>query len=350
MEKRVQFDLNSLIRKNILEMEPYSSARDEYKDSGEELIFLNANENPFENGLNRYPDPQQEILKSALGQSKNVKVVRILLGNGSDEILDLIFRAFCKPGEDNIITLPPTYGMYKVLARLNDVEEKEVLLKQDFQPDPDAIFSAVNEKTKIIFLCSPNNPTGNSLSQATIEKILSGFNGLVVIDEAYIDFSDSESWLEKLDLHPNLIVTQTFSKAMGMAGIRIGIAYASEEIIKILNKIKPPYNVSTLSQNEAIKRLENPEQISSEIEKIKKQRKYLENELNGIDFIQKVYPSDANFLLVKCDDARRRYDQLLKEGIVVRNRSTQPLCENTLRISIGTEKENRELLQKMQKL
>ena len=258
-------DLSTLARKSVVEMKPYSSARDEFKQEGRKMTFLDANENPFENGVNRYPDPQQRNLKSLLAKQKKVEEQKILLGNGSDEILDLIFRVFCEPGKDNVITLPPTYGMYKVLANLNDVEDREVVLKSNFQPDVQQILAAVDSHTKIIFLCSPNNPTGNSFSEAAVSEILENFSGLVVIDEAYIDFSSEKSWLEKLNEYPNLVITQTLSKAYGLAGIRLGVCYASEEIIALLNKIKPPYNVNELTQQKAAERLKNLKTVQQEI-------------------------------------------------------------------------------------
>ncbi len=248
----MSFDINNLVRKNIQTMKPYSSARDEFKDFDQEMIFLDANENPFENGVNRYPDPQQKTVKSALAELKKVNQNQILLGNGSDEVLDLLFRAFCEPNRDNVITLPPTYGMYGVLANLNAVENREVVLNNNFQPDVTSILEAVDQNSKMIFLCSPNNPTGNTFAEETISNLLEKFKGLVVLDEAYIDFSDKESWLQKIDKYPNLVITQTLSKAYGMAGIRLGILYASAPIIAVLNKIKPPYNVNELTQQKAL--------------------------------------------------------------------------------------------------
>ena len=261
-----KFDINSLVRENVKAMKPYSSARDEFEDfDTADMIFLDANENPFENGVNRYPDPQQASVKSVLANQNGVDKNQILLGNGSDEVLDLLFRAFCEPKIDNVITLPPTYGMYGVLANLNNIENREVLLSSDFQPRIDKILDTVDENTKIIFLCSPNNPSGNSFSDESVVKLLENFKGLVVIDEAYIDFSDKESWLAKIEDSPNLVITQTLSKAYGLAGIRLGICYASAEIISVLNKIKPPYNVNELTQLRALERLSGTEKIKSEI-------------------------------------------------------------------------------------
>lgn len=348
--KRTQFNIKQLVRENVKELKPYSSARDEYVSDGSKMIFLDANENPFENGVNRYPDPQQRSLKQVLAEQKGVSVTNILLGNGSDEVLDLIFRAFCEPKTDNIITLPPTYGMYKVLANINNIKEKEVLLNEDFQPNIERILKAIDQNTKIIFLCSPNNPTGNSFSEDSIEHILENFNGLVVIDEAYIDFSNKESWLKKIDEYPNLLVTQTLSKAYGLAGIRLGVCYATAEVINILNKIKPPYNVNELTQLKALERVLNQNQVRQEVSKILKERENLFTVLKEISFVQRVYESDANFILAKVDDANKRYAQLLEMGIVIRNRTTQPLCNNTLRFTVGTVEENKELIKTLKSL
>nr|WP_298926811.1 histidinol-phosphate transaminase [uncultured Allomuricauda sp.] len=338
------FNIDKLVRETVRELKPYSSARDEYVSDGSKMIFLDANENPFENGLNRYPDPQQRSLKTLLAEQKQVLEANILLGNGSDEVLDLIFRAFCEPNRDNVITLPPTYGMYKVLSGINAIENREILLTADFEPDVFQILENVDEKTKIIFICSPNNPTGNAFQKKSIEQLLENFNGLVVIDEAYVDFSENESWLSVLVNHPNLIVTQTLSKAYGMAGIRLGICYASAEIIAILNKIKPPYNINQLTQYQALKRVLDDTMVQEEVEQILKERKTLVQALNELDFVNKTYPSDSNFVLVKVDDADKRYRELLEAQVVVRNRSNQPLCENTLRFTVGTPDENKKLI------
>jgi len=341
-----EFDIHNLVRENVKTMKPYSSARDEFEGfDTAEMIFLDANENPFNNGVNRYPDPQQGNVKAVLAKQKGVKINQILLGNGSDEVLDLIFRAFCEPKVDNIISLPPTYGMYGVLANINAVENREVLLSQDFQPQVEKILDAVDENTKIIFLCSPNNPTANSFSDESVVKLLQNFNGLIVIDEAYIDFSDKSSWMIEMDEYPNLIITQTLSKAYGLAGIRLGICYASAAIISVLNKIKPPYNVNELTQLRALERLSDPNKIKSEIASIITQRDVLLNVLVDIKFVEKIYPTEANFILIKVDDANKRYAELIARGIVIRNRTTQPLCENTLRLTIGTEEENKKLME-----
>jgi len=348
--KTTRFNINSLVRENVLRLKPYSSARDEFKGSTENMIFLDANENPFENGVNRYPDPQQRNVKSILAEQNGVKQENILLGNGSDEVLDLIYRAFCEPARDNVITLPPTYGMYKVLADTNNIENKEVLLSEDFQLNIEAILASSDHYTKILFICSPNNPTGNVFNANNIETLLNSFKGLVVIDEAYIDFSSEQSWLKKLSLYPNLIVTQTLSKAYGLAGIRLGICYASTEIIAILNKIKPPYNVNELTQKRALKRLVNKNDFINEIDLIIDEKNRLFKELLQIKYIIKIYPSDANFILIKVDDAHKRYNQLLDRGIVIRNRTSQPRCENALRLTIGTPEENKRLIKTLKEL
>ncbi|WP_109300768.1 histidinol-phosphate transaminase [Aquimarina sp. AU474] len=348
--KNTQFNIKWLVRENIQDLQPYSSARDEYVSDGSKMIFLDANENPFDNGVNRYPDPQQRNLKSILAQQKGVTQQNILLGNGSDEVLDLIFRAFCEPKEDNIITLPPTYGMYQVLATINNIENQKVLLTKGFQPNVSAIFEAVNQNTKIIFLCSPNNPTGNSFSEESIVKILENFKGLVVIDEAYIDFSTKDSWLSSIEKYSNLIITQTLSKAYGLAGIRLGICYSSQPIIEILNKIKPPYNVNELTQQRAFSRISDPSKVTIEVSKILKERNELVAILQEVSFVTKIYETDANFILVQVDNADKRYKQLLDMGIVVRNRSTQPLCEDTLRFTVGTSEENNVLIQRIREI
>ncbi|KGO96653.1 histidinol-phosphate transaminase [Flavobacterium enshiense] len=343
-------ELEKLVRSNIKAMKPYSSARDEFKDFKQQMIFLDANENPFENGVNRYPDPQQRSVKAILAKQKKINSNQIVLGNGSDEVLDLLFRAFCEPNRDNVITLPPTYGMYGVLADLNAVGNREVLLSTEFQPQIDLILESVDANTKMIFLCSPNNPTGNSFSDESVVTLLKNFNGLVVLDEAYIDFSEKESWLTDLNNYPNLIITQTLSKAYGLAGIRMGILYASAEITSVLNKIKPPYNLNSLSQEKALKKIREIDNLELELFLIKGEKRILLKQLLEVNFIQKVYPSDANFILIKVDDAEKRYSQLLEKGIVIRNRSSQPLCENCLRISVGTAEENQQLINTLKTL
>ena len=344
------FNIEGLVRENVKKLKPYSSARDEFKDFKKDMIFLDANENPFNNGVNRYPDPQQRDLKSVLAEQRRVSATQILLGNGSDEVLDLLFRAFCEPKVDNVITLPPTYGMYKVLADINAVENREVLLTSDFQINIDEILNTIDERTKLLFICSPNNPTGNSMHVEDIEKLLHNFNGLIVLDEAYIDFSKQQSWLNRLDDFPNLIITQTLSKAYGMAGIRLGICYASKEIIDVLNKIKPPYNINELTQQKALEKVLDKNLVSKEIKSILIEKGKLLKVLLQIKFISKVYSSDSNFVLVKVDDATKRYNQLIEKGIVVRNRTTQPLCKNTLRFTVGTHEENKALVKALKEI
>jgi histidinol-phosphate aminotransferase len=363
------FNIQNLIRSNVAALSPYSSARDEFTDFEKDMIFLDANENPFETNVNRYPDPQQRDVKALLAAQKGLSQDSILLGNGSDEVLDLLFRAFCEPHKDNVITLPPTYGMYKVLAEINAVENREVLLTNDFEPNvfeilkniTSNISSSKDEKsfvssmaltgcTKLLFLCSPNNPTGNCFSEQSITKLLTSFNGLVIIDEAYIDFSEISSWLSRVAEFPNLVITQTLSKAYGMAGIRLGACYASKEIIRILNTIKPPYNVNELTQQKAFERLVNINDVSDELTLILKEKERLYKALLKVRFIQKVFPSQANFILVKVDDAKQRYQELLDAGIVVRDRSSLPLCENSLRITIGKEDENNKLIEVLKSL
>lgn len=336
--------IQDLIRDNIKALKPYSSARDEYKDASSNMVFLDANENPYNNGVNRYPDPQQSNLKNVLAQQKGISKDNILLGNGSDEVLDLILRVFCEPNKDKIITLPPTYGMYEVLANVNAVDVIKINLSESFQPKVDDILNSADQYSKILFLCSPNNPSGNSFNIKNVERLLLNFNGIVVIDEAYIDFSDQKSWLNRLEEFPNLIITQTLSKAYGMAGIRLGICFASKEIISVLNKIKPPYNINELTQQKALERLSIPEDVKNEIQNILQQRNWLAEKLKNIAFVEIIYPSDANFVLVKVDNAIKRYDQLIQKGIVVRNRTNQPGCENCLRFTIGTKTENEKLI------
>jgi histidinol-phosphate aminotransferase len=333
-------NIQDLIRPTIKTLKPYSSARDEFQGVTDNMVFLDANENPFENGVNRYPDPQQIKLKSVLSEIKRIPTRNILLGNGSDEILDLIYRAFCEPNQDNVIILPPTYGMYEVLANLNAIDIKKVNLTEDFQPKIETILNISDKNSKLLFLCSPNNPSGNSFSSKAIEELVSKFQGIVVIDEAYIDFSNEKSWISRLQEFPNLIVTQTLSKAYGMAGIRLGICYASTEIISVLNTIKPPYNINVLTQKKAIELLDVKDLATNQINNILKQREVLITELKTVRYISKIYPSNANFVLVKVDDANKRYNQLIEKGIVIRNRTTQPGCENALRLTVGTSEEN----------
>ena len=336
--------IENLIRENIKSLKPYSSAREEFKNSASNLVYLDANENPFDTGLNRYPDPQQNLVKAALAKIKNVSREQLLLGNGSDEVLDLIFRVFCEPKVDTVIALPPTYGMYEVLANTNDVKILNISLLDNYQPNVDEILKAQNSQTKLLFLSSPNNPTANSFNADKIETLIKKFTGIVVIDEAYIDFSSQESWIGRLNEFPNLIVIQTLSKAYGLAGIRLGACYSSTKIISVLNKIKPPYNVNQLTQQTALKALQNSIKTNNEIAIIISERNQLIIDLEEISFIVKIYPSDANFLLVKVDNAIVRYDQLVEHKIIVRNRTNLPLCENCLRFTVGTKEENKKLM------
>lgn len=327
-----------LIRKNILSLKPYSSARDEYKST--QGIFLDANENPFGN-LNRYPDPYQWRLKQILSSQKKVGIENILIGNGSDEIIDLVQRVFCEPNEDKIIICPPTYGMYEVYANINNLDIISIPLTENFQLNTEAILA---ESAKILYLCSPNNPTGNALEN--LEYIIENFNGIVFLDEAYIDFSEQPSLVSKIKQYPNLIVSQTFSKARGLAAVRIGIAYANETIISVLNKIKPPYNVSQLNQEAAVKSLADEANFKANVDLIKAERELLKKSLLALDFVIKIYPSDANFLLVEMENATAIYNNLIEQQIITRNRSS--VVQNTIRITIGTPRENQQLLYALQ--
>lgn len=342
----MSFDLNSLLRPHIAKIHPYTSARDEY--SGKEGIFLDANENPYGSitaeDFNRYPDPYQLALKTEISKIKQVDPSQIFLGNGSDEAIDLLFRAFCRPGKDNVILLPPTYGMYEVSAAINDVETRKVSLSMDFQLQVDLIFEKVDANTKIIFICSPNNPSGNKVNRQDILYILQKFEGIVVVDEAYIDFNDEPSFTTHLSEFPNLLVMQTFSKAWGLASLRLGMAFASRELIQILNKIKPPYNISGLTQDTVLESIQNVGKVNRMIAEILEERAYLEKELSNLAFIQKVFPSQANFLLVKMPKANEIYHALIDSKIIVRNRSKVVLCEDCLRITVGTRYENETLI------
>lgn len=343
----MNFDINNLIRENVKKLVPYSSARDEFK--GEARIFLDANENSFGSPLtkwyNRYPDPHQWKLKKKISQIKSVPPENILLGNGSDECIDLLIRAFCEPKVDNIIICPPTYGMYEVCAHINDVPVKAVPLTPNFQLDLHALEENIDAHTKLIFLCSPNNPTANSLIREDVEVLLNNFDGLVVIDEAYINFSKQRTFSMELQDYPNLVVMQTFSKAWGLAALRLGMTIASQEIIDVLNKIKPPYNINQATQDLVMKALDNLDDVNAMIFEIVKQREELAYTLEQIPYVKEVYPSDANFLLVKVDNAVAVYNYLKEKGIIIRNRSNVILCEGCLRITVGTEEENRELIE-----
>ncbi|WP_018478049.1 histidinol-phosphate transaminase [Pontibacter roseus] len=341
------FNLQKLVRPNVLKMKPYSSARDEFK--GTAHVFVDANENNLGSlagdNYNRYPDPHQKQLKEVIAGIKGVRPSQIFLGNGSDEAIDLLFRMVCRPGMDSMLHLPPTYGMYEVSANLNEVRLESVQLTTAFQVPVEEVLAQVKPETKLIFICSPNNPTGNSIEAHRIETILRGFDGLVVLDEAYIDFSDTPSWTTRLEEFPNLVVLQTFSKAWGLAGLRLGMAFASEEIIALLDKIKPPYNINQATQEMALRALEQTEQLQYMVEEIVQEREMLAHALPTLEAVEKVYPSDANFLLVKVKDAIGLYTHLLDQGIVVRNRSSLPGCEGCLRISVGTTEENQQLFQ-----
>jgi histidinol-phosphate aminotransferase len=348
----MNFNLEYLIRPNIRNLVPYSSARDEFKGSAE--IFLDANENsfgsPIETAYNRYPDPLQWKVKQKISALKGVAPSKIFLGNGSDEAIDILFRAFCNPGTDNVIICPPTYGMYEVSANINDVAIQKINLTADFQLDTKAVLAAVNENTKLIFVCSPNNPTANLLHTADIALLLNEFHGLVVVDEAYIDFAGDKSMLSSLDQNPNLVVLQTFSKAWGLAGVRAGMAFASEEIIAVYNKVKPPYNVSESTQQILLKALENDTQVKNWIKATIQEREKLSEALARLPYVQQVYPSDANFVLVKMNDPKAVYNYLTEKGIIVRDRSKVTLCEGCLRITVGTEDENGKLIEVMRGL
>ena len=333
-------NINNLIRKNIRSLTPYSSARDEYKSN--QGIFLDANENPFGN-LNRYPDPYQWRLKQILSSQKKLTVKNILIGNGSDEIIDLVQRVFCEPNQDKIIICPPTYGMYEVYANINNLEIVSIPLTDDFQLNIEAILA---QEAKVLYLCSPNNPTGNALEN--LEYIIENFNGIVFLDEAYIDFSESPSLVSKINQYSNLIVSQTFSKARGLAAVRVGIAYANEAIIAVMNKVKPPYNVSQLNQEAAVLALADEANFKSNVALIKVERGKLKNALLELDFVVKIYPSEANFLLVEMQNATEIYSNLIEQQIITRNRSS--VVENTIRITIGTPRENQQLMYALQLL
>ena len=339
-----KIDITQLVRPMVREIAPYRSARDDFEDFEAQKVFLDANENPYNSIANRYPDPLQRQLKRTLAKIKGVEANQILLGNGSDEVLDLVFRAFCEPGQDEVILLPPTYGMYAVLAQLNNVKVNTVPLNESFQLDLEGIMKQVNGNTKVIFVCSPNNPTGNSIPLEQIQSLLNQFSGLVVVDEAYVDFSTKGSAVRLLDDYPHLMICQTFSKAYGLAGIRLGMGIADSKIIDYFNKIKPPYNVNVLTQKTAFNSLNDQNTTKEHVKELLAERQKLEKELLNIDFVNKIYPSDANFLLIQVDNASKRYDQLLSLDIVVRNRSSLSGCENTLRITVGTPQENIRLI------
>jgi len=342
----MNIDLNSLIRPNIRTLTPYSSARDEFK--GEASIFLDANENSFGSPLtkwyNRYPDPLQLKVKQKLSEIKGIPVSQMFLGNGSDECIDILIRAFCEPAIDNMIICPPTYGMYEVSANINNVQVKKVPLTPSYQLDLERLDEAIDGSTKMIFLCSPNNPTGNSLNREDVEALLNNYYGIVVIDEAYVNFSRYRSFTQELNEYPNLVVMQTLSKAWGLASLRFGMAFASEEIVNVMNKIKPPYNINQASQELVLQALNRVEEVNEMIREIVKERKFLEAELPKLQIVKNVHPSDGNFLLVQVTSPVEIYHYLLDNGIVVRDRSRVELCEGCLRITVGTPSENKTLL------
>lgn len=348
----MRIDIASLLRPHLRQLQPYTSARDEY--SGSEGVFLDANENPFGSStsqdFNRYPDPYQTALKQEIAKIKGANPAQIFLGNGSDEAIDLLFRAFCNLGQDNVILLPPTYGMYGVSAAINGVEVRNVPLTPDFQLQPEKILSAVNAHSKILFLCSPNNPSGNAVKREDILFLLENFPGIVVVDEAYIDFSEGASLLTVLDQHPNLLVMQTLSKAWGLASLRLGMAFASPELIRVLNQIKPPYNISGLTQETVLSALQNKGKVDEFIQLILEERKFLQKELERLPYILRVHNSDANFLLVQFEHPNQVYEDLVKEKIIVRNRSSVLHCAGCLRITVGTREESIALLQALEKV
>jgi histidinol-phosphate aminotransferase len=343
------FDVQQLLRPHLRNFKAYASARTEY--TGADAIFLDANENPIGSAsggqLNRYPDPIQNKLKEEIARIKHVPTEQIFVGNGSDEAIDLLYRAFCEPLVDNVIICPPTYGMYETSANLNNITLKEVMLTNDFQLQVEPILAAIDAHTKMIFICNPNNPTGNLLHEADITRIVQSFTGLVVIDEAYIDFALSESWVSKLSQYPNILVMQTLSKAWGMAGIRVGMAFASAEIIKILTAIKPPYNVSVLAQEAALKALQNQAGQQQMIQAIMEENVRLVAAFEGMNYIKKAHPTHANFILLEVEDPNALYQYLTEHQVIVRNRNTTPLCSGCVRISVGTKSENDELLKWM---
>ena len=340
------FNLNNLIRDNIKTLKPYSSARHEF--TGKASVFLDANENPYGSPLpdkfNRYPDPLQWQLKFQIAGIKGVPAENIFIGNGSDEVIDLAFRIFCTPAKDNVIICPPTYGMYEVSGNINDVEIRKVNLTNDFQLDVEGVMNAIDTNTKLIFICSPNNPTGNNMRHEDIEIILNNFSGIVIIDEAYINYSKQKTFIQELTEYPNLVVMQTLSKAWGLAALRLGLCYASMDIIDLFNKVKPPYNINDASQLLALEALQNADLVNEWITASVQQKEVVIKELSAFNFVEKIYPSDANFFLMKVKDASKLYDYLAENEIVVRNRSRDPGCENCLRITIGTPEENQQLL------
>ncbi|MCD7963089.1 MAG: histidinol-phosphate transaminase [Rikenellaceae bacterium] len=334
-------NVKDLFRNNIKNLAPYSTARDEY--TGDIGIYLDANENPYDNGYNRYPDPHQKSLKEKISAIKNIPAEKIFISNGSDEPIDLVYRIFCEPRIHNVVSIAPTYGMYKVAAQTNDVEFREVMLDENFRLDSGKLLDAADEHTRLIFLCSPNNPSGNLLEKSEVLELLEKFNGIVIIDEAYIDFAEAESTTTLLDQYPNLIVLQTLSKAWGLAGLRLGLAFAHPDVSTVMGRVKYPYNINVVTQKIVSQELEVPR--DTQIKEIVTERRNLEETLPAIPVIKKVYPSDANFILVKVDEPRNVYEILIEEGIIVRDRSKIPGCEGCLRITVGTPEENRRLIE-----
>ncbi len=343
----MEFNLNNLVRENIKSLKPYSSARHEF--TGKASVFLDANENafgsPLEENFNRYPDPLQWQVKFQLARIKGVPAENIFIGNGSDEVIDLAYRIFCNPKKDNVIVCPPTYGMYQVSADINDVPVKKVPLTKEFQLDVDGILNAIDTNTKLLFICSPNNPTGNNMNRSDVETVLNNFKGIVIIDEAYINYSRQKTFIQELTEYPNLIVMQTLSKAWGLAALRMGIAFASMDIIDLFNKVKPPYNINEASQQLAVEGLQNTQQVNDWIKTVVHEKENIITGLSRLPFVKHIYPSDANFILVKVTDADAVYNFLAQSGIVIRNRTKEVMCENCVRITIGTEAENKLLIQ-----
>lgn len=339
------FELKQIVRPNIWALKPYSCARDEFQ--GEASVYLDANENPYNAPFNRYPDPLQLSVKAEIEKVKGVAVKNIFLGNGSDEAIDLVYRVFCEPKEDNVVAIAPTYGMYGVCADVNNVEYRSVLLDEQYQFKADELLKVADAKTKVMWLCSPNNPTGNALDAKEIEKLLKAFKGIVVVDEAYIDFSAHPSWVKRLAEYPNLIILQTLSKAWASAGVRLGMAFASEEIISLFNKVKYPYNVNILTQNKALEILRTPKMVSDWVDILLKERAAMVDALKQLPIVEKIYPTDANFVLVKVNDAVKTYNHLVSKGIIVRSRHTVVLCGNCLRITVGTKEENATLMKEL---
>ncbi len=338
-------NINNLVRPNIQKMVAYSSARHDF--TGEATTFLDANENPFDTGFNRYPDPLQHAVKAKLSKIKSVPAKNIFLGNGSDEAIDLLMRIFCRPQVDHILTLPPTYGMYKVSAAISDIENRMIPLTSDFQPKVEEILNAANAFSKLLFICSPNNPTGNDIELERIEALIQGFKGIVVVDEAYIDFAGQPSCTQFLEKYNNLVVLQTFSKAWGLAGIRLGMAFASEEIIQLFNKVKPPYNVNQLTQEAALKALENEAAQQSWVQTIKMQRAWLAQQLTELNIVKKIHPTNANFILAQFENPKKIYQYLVQQGIIIRDRTNVLLCDDCLRITVGIEEENKFLIESL---